>query len=189
MTTMIRLPERWQVADALSGDEALPGDVRQRTDKSAAIRTNERNGGCGESSNRSPATAHNLTSLVAHGASRGGEHRSAGAVRQAVESFAAALASRFKVADREQSRLTCARWRRLQRSDVVGGVIRSASGVGTKWLTVRATADSVTGERPVSYSQHGSLTGHRVNGRSDCEPLSADTACRTYDAPNDVRTL
>ena len=157
MTAMIRLPERWQVADTLSGDEAFPGDVRQRTDESVPIRTNERNDRRGESSNRSPAAAHDLTSLVAHDASRGGEHRSAGAVRQAVESFAAALASRFKVADREQSRLTCDRWRRLQRSDVVGGVIRSPSGVGTKWLAVRATADSVAGERPVLRVAHGTL--------------------------------
>ena len=156
-TAMIRLPERWQVADALSGDEALPRDVRQRTDESAAVRADERNGGRDESSNRSPAAAHDLTSLVAHDASRGGEHRSAGAVRQAVESFAAALASRFEVGDREESRLTCARWRRLQRSDVVGGVIRSASGVGTKWLAVRATADSVAGERPVLRVAHGTL--------------------------------
>jgi len=27
MTAVIRLPERRQVADALSGDETLPGDV------------------------------------------------------------------------------------------------------------------------------------------------------------------
>ena len=71
MTTMIRLPERWQVADTLSGDEAFPGDVRQRTDESVPIRTNERNDRRGESSNRSPAAAHDLTSLVAHDASRG----------------------------------------------------------------------------------------------------------------------
>ena len=156
MTTMIRLPEHWQVADTLSGEKAFPGDVRQRTDESVVVLIHERNDGRGESSNRSPAAAHDLTSLVAHDA-RGGEHRSAGAVRQAVESFAAALASRFEMGDRKESRLTCARWRRLQRSDVVGGVIRSASGVGTKWLAVRATADSVAGERPVLRVAHGIL--------------------------------
>ena len=37
MTAMIRLPERWQVADALSGDEAFPGDVRQQTDESVVF--------------------------------------------------------------------------------------------------------------------------------------------------------
>ena len=157
MTAMIRLPERWQVADTLSGDEAFPGDVRQRTDGSVAVCMNERNDGRSELSNRFPAAAHDLTSLVAHNASRGGEHRSAGAVRQDVESFVAVLASRFEVADREQSGLTCARWRRLQRSDVVGGVIRPTSGVGTKWLAVQATTGSVTDERPVLRVTHRTL--------------------------------
>ena len=154
---MIRIPERWQVADALSGDEALPRNVRQRTDESAAVRADERNGGRDESSNRSPAAAHGLTSLVARDASRGGEHRSADVVRQAVELFAAALASRLKVVDREQSGLTCARWKRSQRPDVVGGVIRSASGFDTGWLAVRATTDSMAGERPVLRVAHGTL--------------------------------
>ena len=154
MITVIRLPERWQVVDALSGDEALPRDVRQRTDESAVVRTNERNGGHGESSNRGPAGAHDRTSPVAHDASRGGKHRSAGAVRQAVESFAAALASRFEVGDRKESRLTCARWRRSQRPDDVGGVIHSASGFDTGWLVVRATADSVADERPALRVAH-----------------------------------
>ena len=154
---MIRLPERWQVADALSGDGAFPGDVWQQTDESVVVPIHERNDRRGESSTRSPVVAHNLMSLVAHDASRGGEHRSAGAVRQAVESFAAALVSCFKVGDRKQSRLTCARWRQLQRSGVVGGVIRSASGVGTKWLAVRATADLAAGERPVLRVTNGIL--------------------------------
>ena len=87
MTTMIRLPERWQVASTLSGEKAFPGDVQQRTDESVAIRTSERNDGRGESSNRGPAAAYDRTFPVARGASREGEHRSAGAVRQTVESF------------------------------------------------------------------------------------------------------
>ena len=144
---MIRLAERWQVADTLAGGEAFPGDVRQRTDESVAIWTNERDNERGKLSNQFPAAAHELTSLVAHNASRGGKHRSAGAVRQDTESFVTVLASRFEVADREQSGLTRARWRRSQRSDVVGGVIRSASGFGTGWLAVRATTDSMAGER------------------------------------------
>ena len=151
---MIRLPERWQVADTLSGDEAFPGDVRQRTDESVAGWTNERNDGRSELSNRFPAAAHELTSLVAHNASRGGEYQSAGAVRQAAESLVAVLASRFEAADREQSGLTCARWRRSQRLDVVGGVIRSASGFDTGWLTVRATTDSMAGKRSVLRVAH-----------------------------------
>ena len=125
---MIRLPKRWQVADALSGDEAFPGDVRQQTDESVVVPMHERNDERGESS----------------------EHRSAGEVRQAVESFAAALASRFEVGDRKESRLTCARWRRLQRSGVVGGVIRSASGVGTKWLADRPPSQRSLGLRATS---------------------------------------
>ena len=153
-TAMIRIPERCQVADARSGDGALPRDVRQRTDESAAVRTNERNDGYDESSNRTPAVAHDLTSLVAHDASREGEHRSAGAVRQAVESFAAALASRFEVGDRKESCLTCARWGRLQRSDVVGSAIRSASGFDTEWLTARATTDPMAGEKPALRVAH-----------------------------------
>ena len=157
MTAMIRLPERWQVADTLSGDEAFPGDVRQRTDGSVASWTNERNDGRSELSNRSPAAAHDLTSLVAPDASRGGEHRFAGAVRQDVESFVAVLATRFEVADREQSGLTRARWRRSQRSDVVGGVIRSASGFGTGWLAVLAITDSMAGKRSVLRAARGTL--------------------------------
>ena len=157
MTAMIRLLERWQVADTLSGDEAFPGDVRQRTDESVAGWTNERNDGRSELSNRFPAAAHDLTSLVAPDASRGGEHRFAGAVRQDAESFVAVLASRFEAADREQSGLTCARWGRSQRFDVVGGATRSTSGVGTKWLAVRATAGSVADERPVLRVIHGTL--------------------------------
>jgi hypothetical protein len=154
MTATIRLPERLQVADALSGDEAFPGDVRQRTDESAAVRTNERNGGCDESSNQFPAVARDLTSLTVYSASREGEHRSAGVVRQAVELFAAALASRFEVGGRKESCLTCARWGRLQRSDVVGGAIRSASGFDTEWLTVRATTDPMAGEKPALRVAH-----------------------------------
>ena len=153
MTATIRLPERWQVADALSGDEAPLGDVRRRTDESAAVRTSERNDGRDESSNRTPVAAHDLTSVVAHDASREGEHRSAGAVRQAVEPFAAALASRFEVGDRKESCLTCARWGRLQRSDV-RGTIRSASGFDTEWLTVRATTDPMAGEKPALRVAH-----------------------------------
>ena len=153
---MICLPERWQVADTLSDETALPGDVRQQTDESAVVPIRERNDGRDESSNRSPAVAHDLTSPVAHDASRGDEHRSAGAVRQAAESFAAALASRFEV-DRKGSRLTCAQWRRLQRSDIVGSVVRLASGVGTNWLPARATVDSVPGERPMLRVAHGTL--------------------------------
>ena len=148
MTTMMPPPpERRQVADTMSGDGTPPGDVWQRTDESVVVRTNGRDGRCDESSNRFPVAIHNTTSPVAHDTSRGGEHRSAGAVRQAVESFAA-LASRFEAGDRKQSRLTCARWRWLQSSDAVGGVIRSASGVGTNWLAVRTAADSVTDRRP-----------------------------------------
>ena len=154
MTAITRLPERWQVADTLSGDEAFPGDARQRTDESVAIWTNERSDGRGKLSNQFPAAAHDLTSLVAHSASRGGEHRSADVVRQAVELFAAALASRFEVVNREQSGLTCARWKRSQRPDVVGGMIHSASGFGTGWLTVRATADSMADERPALRVAH-----------------------------------
>ena len=154
---MIRLPERWQVADTLSGDEAFPGDVRQRTDESVAIWTNERNDGRSESSNRFPAAAHDLTFLVAHNASRGGEYRSAGAVRHDVESFVAVLASRFEVADREQRGLTCVRRRRSQRPDVVGDVIRSVSGFSTRWLIVRATTDPTAGERPVLRVAHRTL--------------------------------
>ena len=151
---MIRIPKRWQAADTPSTDEAFTRDVRQRTDGSVTVWINERNDECGESSNRFLAAAHDLTSLVAHNASRGGEHRSAGAVRQAVEPFIAVLASRFEVGDREQSGLTRARWRQSQRSDVVGGVIRSASGFGTGWLAVRATTDSMAGERFVLRVAH-----------------------------------
>ena len=154
MTAMIRLPERWQVADALSGDGAFPGDVRQRTDESAVVRTNERNGGRSESSNRAPVAAHDLTSPVVYNASREGEHRSAGVVRQAAELFVAVLASRFEVVDREQSGLTCARWKRSRRPDVVGGAIHSTSGFGTGWLTVRATTDSMADERPALRVAH-----------------------------------
>jgi len=91
MTAMIRLSERWQVASTSSGERAIPGDVRQRTDESVAIRTHERNDGRGESSDRLPAATHNSTSPVAHDASRGDGHQSVGEVRQAVESFVAAL--------------------------------------------------------------------------------------------------
>ena len=152
---MIRPSERWQVADTLSGNKAFPGDVRQRTDESVVVPIHERHGR-DESSNRSPAAVHDFTSLVADDANRGGEHRSVGAVRRAVESVAAALASRFEVGDRKGSRLTCARWRRSRRSDVAGGV-RPASGVGTTWLAVRATADSVVGKRAVLRAAHGTL--------------------------------
>ena len=154
MTAMIRLPERWQVASMLSGEKAFPGDVQQRTDKSVTIRTNERNDGRGESSNRLRAATHNPTSPVAHDASRGDEHQSAGAVQQAAESFVAVLASRFEAADRERNGLTCARRRRLQRPDAVGGMIHSASGFDTGWLTVRATTDSMAGGRPISRVAH-----------------------------------
>ena len=157
MTAMIHLPERWQVADALSGNGAFPGDVRRRTDESAAVRTNERNGGRGESSNRFPTATHDLTSPVVYNASREGEQWSAGVVRQAAELFVAVLASRFEVVDREQSGLTCARWKRSQRPDIVGGMIHSASGFGTGWLTVRATADSMADERPALRVAHGTL--------------------------------
>jgi len=151
---MIRLPERWQVASTLSGEKAFPGDVRQRTDESAAVWTNERNGGRGEPSNQFPAATHNPTSLVAHDTSRGDEHQSAGAVRRTAEPFVAVLASRFEAADRERNGLTCARRRRLQRPDAVGGMIHSASGFDTGWLTVRATTDSMAGERPVLRVAH-----------------------------------
>ena len=154
MTAMIRLPERWQVADALSGNGAFPGDVRRRTDESAAVRTNEQNGGRGESSNRFPTAAHDLTSPVVYNASREGEHRSAGVVRQAAELFVAVLASRFEVVDREQSGLTCARWKRSQRPDVVGDVLHPASGFDTGWPTIRATADSMADERPALRVAH-----------------------------------
>ena len=153
-TAMIRLPERWQVADALSGDGAFPGDVRQRTDESAAVRTNERNGGRSESSNRVPAAAHDLTSPVVYNASRESEHRSAGVVRQAAELFVAVLASRFEVVNREQSGLTCARRKRSRRPDVVGGAIHSTSDFGTGWLTVRATTDPMVDERPALRVAH-----------------------------------
>jgi len=89
MTAMIRLPERWQVASALSCEKAVPGDVRQRTDESVAIRTHERNDGRGELSDRLLAATHSSPSPVAHDASRGDEHQSAGVVRQAIESFVA----------------------------------------------------------------------------------------------------
>ena len=154
MTATIRLPERWQVADALSGNGAFPGDVRQRTHESAAVRTNKRNGGRSESSNRVPAAAHDLTSPVVYNASREGEHRSAGVVRQAAELFVAVLASRFEVRDREQSGLTCARWKRPQRPDVVGDVIHPASGFDAGGLTVRVTTDSMTDERPALRVAH-----------------------------------
>ena len=157
MTATIRLPECRQIAGTLSGDRVLPRGARQRTDESAAVRTDERDGGRGEASNRVPAVARDLTSLVARDASQEGEHRSAGAVRQAVESFAAALASRFEVVDREQSGLTCARWKRSQRPDIVGGMIHSASGFGTGWLTVRATTNSMADERPALRVAHGTL--------------------------------
>jgi hypothetical protein len=149
MTAMIRPPERWQVADALAGGEAFLGDVWQRTNESAAAWTNEQSDGRGESGSRFPAAAHGRTSLVAHNANRGGEHRSAGAVRHAVEPFVAVLVSRFKIADQEQSGLTRARWRRSQRSDVIGEVKRSTSGFGAGWLAVRAATGSMAGERPV----------------------------------------
>ena len=154
MTATIRLPERWQVADALSGNGASPGDVRQRTDESAAVRTNEQSGGRSESSNRFPAAAHDLTSPVVYNASREGEQRSADVVRQAAELFVAVLVSRFEVVDREQSGLTCARWKRSQRPDVVGGVIHPASGFDTGWPTVRAITDSVADERPALRVAH-----------------------------------
>ena len=153
-TAMIRLPERWQVADAPSGNGAFPGDARQRTDESAAVRTDERNGGCGESSNRFPAAAHDLTFPVIYDASREDEHRSAGVVRQAAELFVAVLASRFEVVNREQSGLTCVRWKRPQRPDVVGGVIHPASGFDAGWPTVRATTDSMADERPALRVAH-----------------------------------
>ena len=154
MTAMIRIPERRQVADALSGDEALPGDVRQRTDESAAARTSERNGGRDESSNQFPTVARDFTSLIAYSPSQEGEHRSAGVVRRAAESSVAVLAGRSEVVNREQSGLTRARWKRPQRPDVVGGVIHSASGFDTGWLTVRATTDSVADERPALRVAH-----------------------------------
>ena len=153
MTTMIRLPERWQVVDTPSDNDSSPGDGRQRTDE-PAVRTNERNGGRGESSNRGPAAAYDRTFPVARGASREGEHRSAGAVRRDAGSFVAPLASRFEVADREPSGLTRPRWRRSQRPDVVGSVARSASGFGTVWLPARATTDSMAGERSASRVAH-----------------------------------
>ena len=81
MTAMIRLPERWQVVNALSGEKAFPGDVRQRTDESVPIRTNERNDGHGESSNRLPIAAYARPSLVAHNMSRGGDNVAEGAIR------------------------------------------------------------------------------------------------------------
>jgi hypothetical protein len=151
---MIRFPERWQVANTLSGEKAFPGDVWQRTDESAVVRTNERNDERGESSNQFPAATRNPVSLVTHDASRGNEQQSAGAVRQAAESFVAVRASRFEAADREQSGLTCARRRRSQRPDAAGGVIHSASGFDTGWLVVRATADSMAGERPALRVAH-----------------------------------
>ena len=151
---MIRLPERWQVASTLSGEKAFPGDVRQRTDESAAVRTDERNGGRSESSNRFPTAAHDLTSPVVYNASREGEQRSAGVVRQAAELFVAVLASRFEVVDREQSGLTCVRWKRPQRPDVVGDVIHPASGFDAGWPTVRATTDSMADERPTLRVAH-----------------------------------
>ena len=153
-TATIRLPERWQVADALLGDGAFPGDVRQRTDESTAVRTDERDGGRGESSNRSPAAAHDLTSPVAYNAGRESKHRSAGVIRQAAELFVAVPASRFEVVDREQSGLTCVRWKRSQRPDVVGDVIHPASGFDTGWPTVRATTDSMADERSVLRVAH-----------------------------------
>ena len=139
ITTMTRLPEGWQAANTLSGETALPEDAQQRTNESAAIRTNERDGGRGESGDQSP---------VAHDASQGDGHRSAGTGRQAAGSSVAVLTSRFGATDREQSGLTCARRRRSRRPDAVVGVIHSASGVGTEWLAVRATADSVADEKP-----------------------------------------
>ena len=93
MTAMIRLPERWQVADTLSGEKT----------------------------------------------------------------FAATLASRFEAGDRKQSRFTWARWRRLRCSDITGSVTRPASDIGTKRFAVRATADSVAGEKPVLGVAHGTL--------------------------------
>ena len=110
MTATIRLPERVRAADTPSGDEAFPGDGWRRTGESA-VRTNERSGGRGESSTRGPAAAHDRASPVAHGASREGERRSAGAIRRAAGSSVGPLASRLEVADREQSGLTRARWR------------------------------------------------------------------------------
>ena len=154
MIATIRLPERLQVADALSGNGASPRDVRQRTDESAAVRTNERNGERGESSNRSPTAAHDLTPLFVYNVTREGEHRSANGVRQAAGSFVAVLASRFEAADREQSGLTWARRRRSQRPDTAGGVIHSASSFDIGWLAVRATADSVADERPALRVAH-----------------------------------
>ena len=151
---MIRIPKRWQAAVTPSTDEAFTRDVRQRTDESAAVRINKRSGGRDESGDQFPAAAHDLTSPVAHDVSREGEHRSADVVRRTVESFAAALASRFEVGDRKKSRLACAWWRRLQRPGVIGGMIHSTSDFGTGWLTVRATADSVAGERAVLRVAH-----------------------------------
>ena len=34
---MIRLPERWQAANTLSGEKAFPGGVRQQTDESVVV--------------------------------------------------------------------------------------------------------------------------------------------------------
>ena len=155
MTAMIRLPERWQVADALSGDEALSGSVRRRTDRSTAVRTNERNDGRGESSNRPPAAARDLTPLFAYDVTREGEHRSADGVRRTGESFVDILASRFEAEDRGQSGLARARWKRAQRPDIVGGVIRSAEGFDAGWPTVRATTDSMADESPALRMAHG----------------------------------
>ena len=154
MTAMIRTPERWQVADTLSGDEALPRDARQQADESAAVWMNERNSGRDESSIQFPAVARDLTSLIVYSASQEGERRSAGVVRRATESFAAVLASRFGVVGREQSGLTRARWKRPQRPDVVGDMIRLASGFDTERLTVRATTDSMADKRPALRVAH-----------------------------------
>ena len=164
---MIRIPERWQVADTLSGDEALPRDAQQQADESAAVRTNERNGGRDEPSNQFPAVARDLTSLIVYDASQEGEHRSAGVVRQAVESFIAVLASRFGVVGREQSGPTRARWKRPQRPDVVGGVIHPASGFDTGWPTVRATTDSMADERPALQVAHALVAVELQTSRRD----------------------
>ena len=152
---MIRLPERLQVADALSGGEALSGSVRRRTDRSTAVGTNERSDGRGESSNRSPAAAHDLTPLFAYDVTLEGEHRSVDGVRRAGESFVDILASRFEAGDRGQSGIACARWKRARRPDIVGGVIRSAGGFDAGWPTVRATTDSMADESPALRVAHG----------------------------------
>ena len=156
MTTMICLPERWQVAATLSGKKVFFGDARQRTDESVAVQINERNNILGESDKRLSMVAHNSTTLVALDTRWKNKHRLVGAVRQAAESLVV-LASRFKSADREQSNLICARRMRSQRSDVVEDIVRSASGSETGELAAGGITNSMAIETTVLRVAHSTL--------------------------------